>query len=641
MLRTYYVCLSLNRRRLNFHNIRHVLRIGYLPGITRFTLGYLPCDNILIGWKVMAVDIDGNTFYMRPQEWPMWYVNVSNNYAGDVIGSSGPSGQTGQFIFKRISNTNFYLISTKKWPDWYIYMQDYPNGNVRSHKGDPGPQGYWIVTKTNDEYYQFSTEKWPNWYMYMQNVGDGNVRGCKGDPGPQGKFYLMTVEVLDRCAFYITPLKWSKWYVYVVDNDTGNVQGHKDPPGSKGQFIFEQIGNEDVYLIRTIQWPNSYIYMHGYNIKARKGDPGPQGHWYVTTTKDGYKQLCTVKWPNWYMYMKNNSNGDVKDSEGDPGPQGKFRLMEVLGGECKIAKLPQLQSQWHVYVEDDEAGSVHNYLMAMELRLDICTYYIRSSKWYVYVVGNDTGNVQACKGQPGQRGRFLFTQVGNKDAYLISTIQWPDLYIYMQDGRYEYIKACKGDPGQRGHWYVTTTKDRKTQLCTVKFPNWYMYVNDSNGDVKDWEGDPGSQGKFCLMDVLGGECKYIIVPQLQPQWHVYVEDDEVGSVHSWNGPHGPHGHFIFKLVEDFYLISTQQRPDWYIYMQESDGNIRACKGDPGPQGHWNITTSKDGYKQLSTIMWPNRYMYIYMRGDGHGNTVKSWNGDPGPEGKFILNKVNE
>ena len=148
-----------------------------------------------------------------------------------------------------------------------------------------------------------------------------NVRGWNGDPGPQGKFYLMTMEVLDGCAFYNTPLKWSEWYVYVVNNDTGNVQGHKGPPGSKGQFIFEQVGNEDVYLISTIQWRDSYIYMQNSwrdYIKACKGDPGPQGHWYVTTTKDGYKQLCTVKWPNWYMYMKNNSNDNVKDWEGDP-----------------------------------------------------------------------------------------------------------------------------------------------------------------------------------------------------------------------------------------------------------------------------------------------------------------------------------
>ena len=63
----------------------------------------------------MAVDIDGKTFYMRPQEWPMWYVRVSNGYTGDVRGSSGPSGQTGQFMFKpkRINNTNLILSPQK------------------------------------------------------------------------------------------------------------------------------------------------------------------------------------------------------------------------------------------------------------------------------------------------------------------------------------------------------------------------------------------------------------------------------------------------------------------------------------------------------------------------------------------------
>ena len=56
------------------------------------------------------------------------------------------------------------------------------------------------------------------------------------------------------------------------------------------------------------------------------------------------------------------------------------------------------------------------------------------------------------------------------------------------------------------------------------------------------------------------------------------------------------GHFIFKQVQDFYFISTQQQPDWYIYMQDnSDRNIRACKGDPGKKGHWktrDILTTK-------------------------------------------------
>ena len=114
------------------------------------------------------------------------------------------------------------------------------------------------------------------------------------------------MAVLDGGTFYIRPLKWSDsgWYVYVEDNDTGDVRGHDGPPGPRGQFIFKQVGNKDFYLISTQQRPDWYIYMQVYsdgNIRAYKGDPGPQGHWYVTTTKDGYKQLSTVEWPNWYM----------------------------------------------------------------------------------------------------------------------------------------------------------------------------------------------------------------------------------------------------------------------------------------------------------------------------------------------------
>ena len=416
------------------------------------------------------MDLDGHTYYMRPQKWPMWYVNVKS--VRDVRGKNGPPGQTGQFIFKRIGNTNFYLISTKKWPYCYLCMEDSYSAKIISHNGDPGKPGHWKATFTNDGYYQFSNEEWPKWYMYMQKYYGGNIAGCKGDPGPQGKFYLMVMRLwLDGSKHYLRK-KCSDWYVYV--DDKHDVQGHKGCPGSKGWFIFKQVGNEDLYLISTEKSPDYYIYMNGGffgsndEISTYKGDPGKSGHWYVTESKDGYLQLCSEKWPNWYMYMTDDHN--VKASEGDDVPNEKFHQMEV------------------------------------------------------------------------------------------------------------------------------------------------SYAH---------------------------ECCVTINPMLWPLSPVYVEDDETGRVRSGKGPLGPRGHFIFKQVEDFYLISTQQRLDWYIYMQESDGNIRACKGDPGPQGHWNITTTKDGYKQLSTIEWPNRYMYIYMQGDGHPNTVKSQNGDPGPQGRFILNKVNE
>ena len=88
------------------------------------------------------------------------------------------------------------------------------------------------------------------------------------------------------------------------------------------------------------------------NVRSYKGDPGPQGHWIVTKTDDEYYQFSTEKWPNWYMYMQNLPGGNVSGLEGDPGSKGKF------------------------------------YLMAMELQLDECSFYItplKWSEWYVYV----------------------------------------------------------------------------------------------------------------------------------------------------------------------------------------------------------------------------------------------------------------
>jgi len=40
-------------------------------------------------------------------------------------------------------------------------------------------------------------------------------------------------------------------------------------------------------------------------------------------------------------------------------------------------------------------------------------------------------------------------------------------------------------------------------------------------------------------------------------------------------------------------MTTKQWPNWYNYMQNhKGGNVRAWDGEPGPQGHWILRRVK-------------------------------------------------
>ena len=77
-----------------------------------------------------------------------------------------------------------------------------------------------------------------------------------------------------------------------------------------------------------------------------------------------------------------------------------------------------------------------------------------------------------------------------------------------------------------------------------------------------------------------------------------------------------------------------------------DGNVRGWNGDPGPQGHWKFTqkgTVTIGNEVVPTfvftsVKWPNWFMYMQKNKEGN---IRGWNGDPGPQGYFIMTMVKD
>ena len=60
-------------------------------------------------------------------------------------------------------------------------------------------------------------------------------------------------------------------------------------------------------------------YLKGTNVL-----PGHEGQWKIVQFKDGNYMLSTRKWPNWFIYMDATSHGWIRGMEGDPGIQGHW-----------------------------------------------------------------------------------------------------------------------------------------------------------------------------------------------------------------------------------------------------------------------------------------------------------------------------
>ena len=130
-------------------------------------------------------------------------------------------------------------------------------------------------------------------------------------------------------------------------------------------------------------------------------------------------------------------------------------------------------------------------------------------------------------------------------------------------------------------------------------------------------------------------------------WYVYMKNNDERNVHGWKGDPGPQGHWNITQIgsSNKYLLSPRRWPNWYMYMQKgANSGIYGWQGDPGPQGHWMITqkgTVIVGNQSLPTYVFTteqrsNRYMY--MQNFSQGNLC-GWDGDPGVQGYFIMRKA--
>ena len=128
--------------------------------------------------------------------------------------------------------------------------------------------------------------------------------------------------------------------------------------------------------------------------------------------------------------------------------------------------------------------------------------------WYVYMAGDAIGNLQGCKGHPGDQGIFEI-EPHNGSTFTMTTRRWEDYYVYMDRTAFKNVRACKGDPGNQGYWKFNF-KDIRTRtftLTTVEYPNCPMHMAlNSWGNLSGKRGnlDDSCYFKLCVEPVRHG-----------------------------------------------------------------------------------------------------------------------------------------
>lgn len=145
------------------------------------------------------------------------------------------------------------------------------------------------------------------------------------------------------------------------------------------------------------------------------------------------------------------------------------------------------------------------------------------------------------------------------------------------------------DTDDRTKKYSLPFKGGVFRLSTVKWPNWYVYMqSNAQGNVRGWDGLPGYQGELILTPLSPNSELFLISTKTWPNWYLYMQDNAEGNVRGWQGDPGPQGHWLISVRHDgSFLLSTAKWEKWYMYMQDdTTGNVRGYGGNPGPQGHF-------------------------------------------------------
>lgn len=138
-------------------------------------------------------------------------------------------------------------------------------------------------------------------------------------------------------------------------------------------------------------------------------------------------------------------------------------------------------------------------------------------------------------------------------------------------------------------------KSGQYRLSTAQYPEHYMYMQDGmKGNCRGWSGDAGPQGWWRIIDNPAAPGYHLLSTKKWPECFLYVQSTFDGNVRGWNqADPGPQGWFKFVPHPEqagFYLITPKQWEDkCFIYMQgDLDGNIRGWSTDPGPKGWWKL-----------------------------------------------------
>ena len=160
----------------------------------------------------------------------------------------------------------------------------------------------------------------------------------------------------------------------------------------------------------------------------------PEGLNFLVTSKflgGGPFRIVTRKWPNWFVYMDKpskwfDSYSAVKGCQGLPNDrQGGFIFTPVQGAEY--------------------------YLIATN----------EPEKRYLYMQYSPKGTVQGYNGDPGSSGHWLITPRSD-GSFMLSTEKWPNWYMCLKTDDSVELLACKGDPGERGYFVLS---------CNLKISN--------------------------------------------------------------------------------------------------------------------------------------------------------------------------
>ena len=159
--------------------------------------------------------------------------------------------------------------------------------------------------------------------------------------------------------------------------------------------------------------------------------------------------------------------------------------------------------------------------------------------------------------------------------------------------------------------------------------------------------DPANKFKnYLTMKAYGGTFK--LMAKKWPTYAVYMKDSKDAQLQCWHDVNKVGDAGVFKITplpkkDDkglFYHITNKKWPNYFVYMQDnSAGNIKGWKGNPGIQGEWKLSVHNFSEKSqnftftLAPKKWLDHNIYIQNKKKG---LLYGWKGDIGDEGHFVL-----